>query len=153
MGPAVLAGDTIQSRRRPAKASVEPDAQDIQLLQIIISKPSRVEPVADLAESAQFDTCVNLGRCDGGVPQHLLHGAEVGSSRQEMGREAVPERVRAHARAEAAGAGVSPDDPPEADARQGPARPRDEHRRRLRTSCDERGPVHGEERGDRIASP
>ena len=49
----------------------------------------------DLAEAAQLDSGVNLRCGDRRVTEHLLDGAEIGSSGEQMGGEAVPQRVRA----------------------------------------------------------
>ena len=49
----------------------------------------------DLPEPGHLDAGVNLGRGDRGVAEHLLDDAEVGAAGQEVGGEAVPERVRA----------------------------------------------------------
>ena len=47
-----------------------------------------------LAPAPVGDVRVALGRPEVGVPEHLLHRAEVGSAFEEMGRERVAEEVR-----------------------------------------------------------
>ena len=54
-----------------------------------------MEPAVDLPEPAQLDAGVDLGRGDRGVAEHLLDDAEVGAAGEQVGGEAVPERVRA----------------------------------------------------------
>jgi len=45
-------------------------------------------------ELAPIDLSVDLGRGDGGMPQHLLNDSEVGTSRKKVGGEGVAELVR-----------------------------------------------------------
>ena len=78
----------------------------------------RVEPGVDLAEPAELDPRVDLGGGDRGVTQHLLDHAEVGPAGEEVGGEAVAERVRADLRREPGGPGMLLDDRPEPDPRQ-----------------------------------
>ena len=37
---------------------------------------------------------VDLRRCEGSVPEHLLHAAEVGTTLEQVGRHRVSEAVR-----------------------------------------------------------
>lgn len=46
-----------------------------------------------IAKGSYADMGVALGRTQAPVPQHLLHGAEIGAAIEEMGREGVPEGV------------------------------------------------------------
>ena len=77
----------------------------------------------DLAESTQFNACIDLSRCNRRVPEHLLDDAEVGAAGQQVGREAMAERVRADLSMESGGLNVRLDQPPEPDPRKGPALP------------------------------
>ena len=65
--------------------------------------------------------CVELRRRDVGVPKHLLHRAQIAASRQQVSRERVPERVRAHLAGETRGLRVAHDDLVEALAGEAPA--------------------------------
>jgi hypothetical protein len=74
-----------------------------------------MEPGVDVTEPAQLDAGVDLGGGDRGVTQHLLHGAEIGAPRQQMGGEAVPERMRTDIAAQSCGWHVPFDDVPQID--------------------------------------
>ena len=56
---------------------------------------ARMKPGVDLAEPAELDAGVDLGRGDRGVAEHLLDDAQIGTPGKEVGGEAVPQRVRA----------------------------------------------------------
>ena len=86
-----------------------------------------MEPAVDFLEPAEFDPGVDLSGRDGGVTQHLLDGAEVGSPGEEVGGEAVSQRVRAHLGLQAGGLRVAFHDRPEADPRERAARFGDEN--------------------------
>ena len=47
-----------------------------------------------LAPAAVGDVRVALGRSEIGVPEHLLHGSEVGAALEQVRRERVAEQVR-----------------------------------------------------------
>ena len=71
----------------------------------------------NLAEAAQLDAGVDLGRCDRRVSEHFLDDAQISTPGKEMGGEAVPEGVRADIRVQAGGLGMAFDDLPEGDPR------------------------------------
>ena len=54
-----------------------------------------MKPGVNLAEPAQLDAGIDLGRGDRGVAEHFLDDAQIGAAGEEVGGEAVPERVRA----------------------------------------------------------
>src|SRR5687768_1858792 len=61
----------------------------------LASSGARVRLLVDAAEPLVRNVSVGLGGGQGNVPQQLLHRPQVGTSLQEMGRIAVPQRVRA----------------------------------------------------------
>src|SRR5918993_354784 len=82
---------------------------------------------------------VELRRRDVRVAQHLLHGAQVAATGQQVRRERVPERVRAHAVRQPRGERVAADDLVEALA--GELAAAEVHEQvRLGRALDERGP-------------
>jgi len=80
-----------------------------------------MKPAVNLAEPAQLDACIDLGRRDRGVAEHFLDDAQVGAPREKVGGEAVPEGMRADLAVQAGRSGVAFDDLPEGDPRQRPA--------------------------------
>ncbi len=75
-----------------------------------------------LAAAPVRDVRVALRRPEVGVPQHLLHRAEVGAALEEVGRERVPEEVRVHTTwLEAGPVGQLAEDEERAGARECPA--------------------------------
>ena len=75
-----------------------------------------------LAAAPVRDVRVALRRPEVGVPQHLLHRAEVGAAFEEVGRERVAEEVRVHStRLEAGPVGQLAEDEERAGARERPA--------------------------------
>ena len=69
----------------------------------------------DLAETAELDPCVDLGRRDRGMSEHFLDDAKVRASRQQMSREAVPERMWANRHIQAGCRGMNLHESPEPD--------------------------------------
>src|SRR2546425_12417898 len=63
---------------------------------------------------------VDLGRCDVGVAEHGLHGAQVGAALEQMAREGVAEHVRRHLGPESGARRGAADDDPERLAREPP---------------------------------
>src|SRR2546428_14153328 len=63
---------------------------------------------------------VDLGRCDVGVAEHGLHGAQVGATLEQMAREGVAEHVRRHLGPESGARRGAADDDPERLAREPP---------------------------------
>src|SRR3954470_16226232 len=59
----------------------------------------------ELATPLVGDVCVQLGRREVGVPEHLLHRAQVGAALQQVRRERVSEQVRVYAPGLEAGLG------------------------------------------------
>ena len=57
----------------------------------------RVGAEVRLAAAAVGDVRVALGRREVGVTEHLLHGAEIGATFEQVGREGVAQQVRMHA--------------------------------------------------------
>ena len=57
----------------------------------------RVRGEVRLPAAPVGDVRVALGRGEVGVPEHLLHGAEVGAALEQVGRERVAEQVRVDA--------------------------------------------------------
>lgn len=43
-----------------------------------------------------IEVCVDLGRGDIGVPEHLLHGCQISTALKEMSGKRVPNSVRGH---------------------------------------------------------
>src|SRR4249919_2997371 len=64
----------------------------------------------DLLELFAREVGVHLGGRDVGVAEHLLHGAQVTAAGEQVGGEAVAQRVRAELAGEAGLAGVALDD-------------------------------------------
>src|SRR6476646_5396835 len=83
----------------------------------------------DLLEAFAREVRVHLGRRDVGVTEHLLHGAKVAAAGEQVGGEAVAQRVRAHLAGEAGVARVALDDLVEPLAGQRPAAEVDEQLR------------------------
>src|SRR5262245_22973364 len=83
--------------------------------------PARVRVAAevDVSAAAVRDVCVELGRAEVGVPEHLLDAAEVGAALEQVCRERVPQQVRVDAfRLEARALGETPQDEERACARE-----------------------------------
>src|SRR5438105_12345638 len=78
----------------------------------------------DDLEAFAVDVRVDLGGGDVRVPEHRLHGAQIGAALQEMGGEAVAQRVRMHV-AQARGGAVAAEQLPESLPRHAPAAVRD----------------------------
>src|SRR3954453_9543406 len=97
---------------------------------------ARVRLEVDVLEPLAREVRVHLRRRDVGVAEHLLHGTQVAAPRQQVGGEAVAQRVRAHAAGEAGRAGVALDDLVEALAAQRAAAEVDEELR-LMTIADQ----------------
>ena len=102
----------------------------------------------DLLEALAGEVRVHLRGRDVGVAEHLLHGAQVAAARQQVGGEAVAQRVRAHLAAEAGGAGVALDDLVEALAAERAAAEVDEQLR-LVALADQLRPAAAQVGGDR----
>ena len=81
-------------RRRPAPSDARP----------------RVGLEVDLLDPLGREVGVDLGRRDVGVAEHLLDRAQVAAAGEQVGGEAVAERVRAHPVAEADRLGAALDD-------------------------------------------
>src|SRR5215218_4783142 len=64
----------------------------------------------DLFEAFAREVRVHLRGRDVGVAEHLLHGAQVAAAGEQVGGEAVAQRVRAHLARQAGVAGVALDD-------------------------------------------
>src|SRR5215207_6753557 len=71
-----------------------------------------------LAEILPVDVRVDLRRCDVCVPQHLLNGAQVGATFEEMCGERMPERVWRDVLLDTSAVDVAAEDFPCAHARQ-----------------------------------
>src|SRR5260370_33249423 len=55
-----------------------------------------MERAMDLAQMATREMRINLGGRDVAMAEHLLHRAQDRAALQQMGRVAMPQRVRAH---------------------------------------------------------
>ena len=64
----------------------------------------------DLLDPLAGEVGVELGGRDVGVPEHLLHRAQVAAAGEQVRGEAVAQRVRAHLAVEPRGLGVALDD-------------------------------------------
>ena len=106
---------TIPAGPRPPRRS--PDRSSPWLGQRVSLAPG-MKPGVNLAEPAELDACIDLGRGDRGVAEHFLDDAEIGAPGEKVGGEAVPERMRADVGAQAARPGMAFDDLPEGDSRQ-----------------------------------
>src|SRR3954452_4843521 len=71
---------------------------------------ARVRLEVDVLQALARQVRVELGGGHVGVAEHLLHAAEVAAAGEQVGRERVPERVRAHPLREAGGRGVAAND-------------------------------------------
>src|SRR5215469_17308761 len=78
--------------------------------------PSWMELPVNGSKIVPIDVRVDLRRRQVGMPEHLLHGAEVSPTLEEMRRERVPERVRGHPLGDPRALGGLLDDPPGADS-------------------------------------
>ena len=72
-----------------------------------------MELLVDRLQLAPVDLCVDLGRGDGGVAQHLLDDAKVGSSGKQVCREGVAELVGMDRFLDAGALGIQPYDLPD----------------------------------------
>src|SRR4051794_12315632 len=70
----------------------------------------RVGVEVDVLQPLGREVGVDLGRGDVGVAEHLLEGTEVAAAGQQVRREGVTQRVRAHAVGEPRAARVALDD-------------------------------------------
>src|SRR5829696_298340 len=115
---------------------------------------SRMRPEVDVLQPLAGQVCVELGRRDVGVPEHLLDRAEVAAAGEQVRREGMTQRVRAHAVREAGRHGVAADDLVEALTSQLAAAEVNEQMR-LGRALDERGAaaleVHAERPERRLA--
>src|SRR5437588_7561559 len=86
---------------------------------------------------------IELGRCHIRVPEHLLERAQVAAAREQVGRERVAQRVRAHLAVEAGRLRVPLDDLVEALAREAAAALVDEQARLRAPAYERRAPPRG----------
>ncbi len=66
----------------------------------------------DLAQPAQLDARINLGRSDRSVAKHFLHHVQIGTTSKQMSCKAVTQSMRADVAVQAGGEGVLFDDAP-----------------------------------------
>src|ERR1700676_1715504 len=62
------------------------------------ARGARMKGAMHLAQMAFREMRIDLRRRDVAMTEHLLHRAEVGAALEQMGREAMPERMRTHPR-------------------------------------------------------
>src|SRR5262245_3141847 len=74
---------------------------------------SRMVLVIDLAQSRLEHVRINLRRRQVGVTEHGLDRAQIGAALEQMGRERMPQHVRAEMRAYAGLHAVALEQPPE----------------------------------------
>ena len=55
---------------------------------------TRMRGVVGFGQVLKIEVSIDLGRADIGVPQHLLHGAQVAARLQHVGSKAVAQHVR-----------------------------------------------------------
>src|SRR5918999_3749852 len=129
---------SVRSRRRPSSSGAS-------CLRIVstsgssgtyVGSSTRVRLEVHVLQALARQVRVELGRRDVRVSEHLLHGAQVAAAREQMRRERVPERVRAHAVREPGGLRVAAHDLVEALPRELAAAEVDEEVR-LRDALDE----------------
>ena len=97
---------------------------------------------------------VDLSRSDVGVAEHLLERSQIAASGEQVRGEAVPERVRTHARVEPRGARVTLDDLVETLAREALTAHVDEHARFVVQADEPRAALLqvGAQRGHRLGA-
>src|SRR5574341_270768 len=78
----------------------------------------RMKAPVRVLESGAGDMSVDLRRRNVGMPEHRLHGAQVGAAFEQMGREGVAQRMRADFLINPRGQGIAANQFPKALARQ-----------------------------------
>src|SRR3954454_16186166 len=99
--PAPQASRTITNARRGPSTGPIPAAS---------GSGARVRLEVDVLQAVAREVRVQLRRGDVGVAEHLLDRAQVAAAGEQVGRERVPKRVRAHPIREPGAGRVAPDD-------------------------------------------
>src|SRR3712207_1441404 len=97
----------LSAQTRPQTLGASPAPRPARGALGVLDAGPRVSVEVDVLEALGREVRVELGGGDVGVAEHLLDGAEVAPAGEQVRRERVAQRVRAHAAVEAGAAGVA----------------------------------------------